>query len=205
IAAALGANLPVEDYTGSMIVDIGGGKCEAAIISMGGIVSSKSVRIGGETMDDVIVSYIKKQYNLLIGKMTAEEMKIKLDSTNAFGKDKFLEIRGKDLVRGMPKFEKISAGEIVDVLSDIINVITETVKNTLEMAPLELSIDIMEKGIMMTGGCSLLKGLNKAVSEKTGMPVYVSEDPMDCVVMGAAKVFHSSKLIERVPLIPQRI
>jgi len=116
-----------------------------------------------------------------------------------------LEVRGKDLVRGMPKLIEISAGEIVDVLSDIINVIAETVKRTLEMAPLESSIDIMEKGIVMTGGSSLLKGLSKAVSEKTGVPVYVTEDPMDCAVIGSSKILHSLKLMERTSVAPQRI
>jgi rod shape-determining protein MreB and related proteins len=145
----------------------------------------------------LISAYIKKQYRLLIGERTAEEIKINLDAGNGIGKYALLEVRGKDLVRGMPKLIQISAGEIADVLSDIINVIAETVKRTLEMAPLESSIDIMEKGIVMTGGSSLLKGLSKAVSEKTGVPVYVSEDPMDCAVIGAAKYYIHQKLIER--------
>jgi rod shape-determining protein MreB and related proteins len=205
IASALGANLSIEGYMGNMIVDVGGGKCETGLISMGGIVSSKSVRIGGENIDEIISAYIKKQYRLLIGERTAEEIKINLDAGNGIGKSALLEIRGKDLVRGMPKLIQISAVEIEDVLSDIINVIAETVKRTLEMAPLESSIDIMEKGIVMTGGSSLLKGLSKAVSEKTGVPVYVTEDPMDCAVIGAAKILHSLKIIERASVVPQKI
>ncbi|WP_102026882.1 rod shape-determining protein [Salirhabdus sp. Marseille-P4669] len=186
-AAAIGAGLPVWEPTGSMIVDIGGGTTEVAIISLGGIVTSQSIRIAGDKMDDSIVQYIRKKYNLLIGEHTAEVVKMELGTALISDDIDDMEIRGRDLVTGLPKTITITNEEIASALSDTVLAIVETVKNTLERTPPELAADIMEKGIVLAGGGALLKNLDQKISAETKMPVFVAEDPLDCVAIGTGK------------------
>jgi len=196
--------LPVEEPTGSMIVDVGGGTSEVAVISLGGIVTSKSIRVGGDEMDEAIINYIKKTYNLMIGERTAEEVKIKIGSAYRITEEEHMEIRGRDLVTGLPKVLTISSWEIETALSEPVTAILETIKITLERTPPELAADIMEKGIVMTGGGALLKGLDKLIAEETGMPVYLAENPLDCVVLGAGKALSAIDLLKRVAITPYR-
>jgi rod shape-determining protein MreB len=205
MAAAIGAGLPVEEPTGSMIVDVGGGTSEVAIISLGGIVTSKSIRVGGDEMDEAIINYIKRTYNLMIGERTAEEIKIKIGSAYPLEEEEHIEIRGRDLIAGLPKILTINSSEIGGALAEPVSAILETIKTTLERTPPELAADIMEKGIVMTGGGALLKGLDKLVVEETGMPVYLAEDPLDCVVLGAGKALTALNLLKRVAITGKRI
>ncbi len=205
MAAAIGAGLPVEEPTGSMIVDIGGGTTEVAIISLGGIVTSKSIRIGGDEMDEAVVNYIKRVYNLMIGERTAEEVKIQIGTAYAANEETTLDIRGRDLVTGLPKTLTITAKEIEKALADPVTQIMEAIKITLEKTPPELASDIMDKGIIMTGGGALLKGLDRLVAQETGMPVFLSDDPLDCVAMGSGKALAEIDLLRRVAVSPRRI
>ncbi|HHU62653.1 MAG TPA: rod shape-determining protein [Clostridiales bacterium] len=198
MAAAIGAGLPVHEPTGSMIVDVGGGTSEVAIISLGGIVTSKSLRIGGNILDDSIVSYIKKEYNLMIGERTAEEIKINIGSAFPKDKEESMDVRGRDLVTGLPKTLRITSTEILEALKEPVNNIVEAIKLTLEKTPPELAADIMDKGIMLTGGGALLSGLDKLIRSETGMPVNISENPLDCVVLGAGKVLEELETLKRV-------
>lgn len=204
MAAAIGAGLPVEEPTGSMIVDVGGGTCEVAVISLGGIVNSQSIRVGGDELDEAIINYIKKTYNLMIGERTAEEIKIRIGSAYRLAEEEYLEIRGRDLVNGLPKILSIGAWEIQSALLEPVTAILETIKITLERTPPELAADIMEKGIVMTGGGALLKGLDKLIIEETGMPVYLAENPLDCVVLGTGKALTAIDLLKRVSVTPKR-
>ncbi len=204
MSAAIGAGLPVEDPTGSMIVDIGGGTSEVAVISLGGIVSSKSIRVGGDELDESIINYIKKTYNLMIGERTAEEIKIQIGSAYRTEEEETMEIRGRDLVSGLPKILSITSWEIETALAEPVASIMETIKTTLERTPPELASDIMEKGIVMTGGGALLKGFDRLIAEETGMPVYMAEDPLDCVVLGAGKALTALDLLKRVAVTPQK-
>ncbi|WP_309089656.1 rod shape-determining protein [Domibacillus sp.] len=183
-AAAIGANLPVWEPTGSMVVDIGGGTTEVAIISLGGIVTSESLRVAGDEMDDAIIAYIRKQYNLLIGDRTAEMIKMEIGSAGDAESIPNLEIRGRDLLTGLPKTIEITAQEIADALKDTVYAIVETVKSTLEKTPPELAADIMDRGIVLTGGGALLRNLDKVISKETNMPVIIAENPLDCVAVG---------------------
>ncbi|MBM7706663.1 rod shape-determining protein [Chryseomicrobium aureum] len=183
-AAAIGANLPVWEPTGSMVVDIGGGTTEVAVISLGGIVTSESVRVAGDAMDQAITSYIRKMYNLTIGERTSEAIKMEIGSALVIGDEEKMEIRGRDLVTGLPKTIEITSKEIADALRESITTIIDGVKRTLEKTPPELSADIMERGIMLTGGGALLKNLDKVISDETNMPVFIAEDPLDCVAVG---------------------
>ena len=176
MAAAIGAGLPVQEATGSMVVDIGGGSCEVAVISLGGIVISRSIRTGGDAMDDAIVRYIRKTFSLLIGERTAEEIKITIGTA--------MEIRGRDLVTGLPKNLLINANQVCEALSEPVANIVDAVRNTFERTPPELAADIMDRGIVMTGGSSLLRNLDRLLSKETGMPVYVSDDALSCVALG---------------------
>lgn len=187
MAAAIGAGLPIQDPTGNMVVDIGGGTTEVAVISLGGIVASRSVRIGGDELDNAIVNYIKKNYNLLIGERTAEEVKINVGSAIAPTPESEYEIRGRDLVTGLPKTIIVTSTQIQQSLSEPVSGIIDAVKNTLERTPPELAADIMDKGIVMTGGSSMLKRLDQLLSIETGMPVYLSEDALSCVAIGTGK------------------
>ncbi|PKR85224.1 rod shape-determining protein [Heyndrickxia camelliae] len=183
-AAAIGANLPVWEPTGSMVVDIGGGTTEVAIISLGGIVTSQSIRVAGDEMDESIVSYIRKTYNLLIGDRTAETIKMEIGSAGDPKGIEPMEIRGRDLLTGLPKTIEITAEEIAQALHDTVFAIVDAVKSTLEQTPPELAADIMDRGIVLTGGGALLRNLDKVISQETSMPVIIAENPLDCVAIG---------------------
>ena len=189
MAAAIGAGLPVAEPTGSMVVDIGGGTAEVAVISLGDIVTSVSVRVAGDKFDEAIISYVKKKYNLLIGERTAEDIKIRIGSAypTEETENATMEIKGRNLVDGLPKNVVVSADEVREALGDSLQTIVEAIKNTLEKTPPELSADIIDHGIMLTGGGALLRGLDQLVSRETGMPVHVAERPLDCVVDGTGK------------------
>lgn len=198
MAAAIGANLPVDEPTGSMVVDIGGGTCEVAVISLGGIVVSRSLRIGGDELDDAIVLYIKKEYNLMIGERTAEDIKIKVGSAYMLEEETKHNISGRDLVTGLPKDLEISSVEIREALAEPISSIVDSIKYTLEKTPPELAADIMEKGIMLTGGGALLKGLDQLIHNETGIPVNIAEYPLDCVALGTGKVLEGIEVLRNV-------
>ncbi len=189
MAAAIGAGLPVAEPTGSMVVDIGGGTAEVAIISLGDIVTSCSVRVAGDKFDESIISYVKKKYNLLIGERTAEDIKIKIGSAYPTEdmENASMEIKGRNLVDGLPKNVTIHANEVRDALADPLMTIVDAIKSTLEKTPPELSADVIDHGIMLTGGGALLRGLDLLVAQETGMPVHVAERPLDCVVDGTGK------------------
>lgn len=187
MAAAIGAGLPVNEPTGSMIVDIGGGTTEVAVISLGGIVTSKSLRVAGDELDHAIISYIKKEYNLAIGERTAENVKIQLGSAFDTGEDNSMEIRGRDLISGLPKVINITESEIRDALKEPVAAIIDAIKTTLEKTPPELASDIMDKGIMLAGGGAMLRGIDQLINKETHMPVHIAESPLDCVALGAGK------------------
>ena len=206
MAAAIGAGLPVEEATGSMVVDIGGGTTEIAVISLGGIVTSRSIRIGGDEMDSSIVQYIKRMYNLMIGERTAEEIKINIGTAIVTPEaDKTMDIRGRDLVSGLPKTLTIEAKEIREALDEPIFKIIDAVKSTLEKTPPELAADVMDHGIMMTGGGALLTNLDKLLSKETGMPVLVSEDALSCVGEGTGKSLENIELLKRVVMTSKKL
>lgn len=184
MAAAIGAGLPVQEATGSMVVDIGGGTCEVAVISLGGIVVSKSIRTGGDAMDDAIVRYIRKTFSLLIGERTAEEVKINIGTAMPLENPEEMDIRGRDLVSGLPKNITINSNQVCEALNEPVTNILDAVRNTLERTPPELAADIMDRGVVMTGGSSLLRNLDRIMSRDTGMPVYVSDDALSCVALG---------------------
>ena len=197
MAAAIGAGLPVNEPTGSMVVDIGGGTTEVAIISLGGIVTSMSLRVAGDELDQAIIAYIKKQYNLMIGERTAENVKIELGSAFEIeGEEpKVMQIRGRDLITGLPKVVEIGEVEVRDALREPVYAIIDSIKTTLEKTPPELAADIMDKGIMLTGGGALLKGLDKLIGHETHMPVNIAEIPLDCVAVGAGKALDNVDII----------
>lgn len=205
MAAAIGANLPVEEPTGSMIVDIGGGTSEVAVISLGGIVTSKSLRIAGDEFDESIVHYVKKEYSLMIGERTAELIKMTIGNAYPKPKEEYMEIRGRDLITGLPKNISISSSEINEALREPINSIVDAIKYTLEKTPPELASDIMDKGIMLAGGGALLSGLDQLIKEETGMPVMVAETPLDCVAIGAGKVLDEIETLRRVLISPRKL
>ncbi|WP_018921618.1 rod shape-determining protein [Salsuginibacillus kocurii] len=193
-AAAIGADLPVWEPTGSMIVDVGGGTTEVAIISLGGIVTSESIRVAGDEMDESIIQYIKKSYNLMIGERTAEALKVEIGSAGDYEGVESMEIRGRDLVTGLPKTLTIEAQEVAAALADTVRQIVEMVKTTLEQTPPELAADIMDRGIVITGGGALLHGLDEVLAEETNMPVLVAEEPLDCVALGTGRALENLHL-----------
>jgi rod shape-determining protein MreB len=195
-AAAIGANLPVWEPTGSMVVDIGGGTTEVAIISLGGIVTSQSIRVAGDEMDDAIVTYIRKNYNLMIGERTSETIKMEVGSAGDPEGIDNMEIRGRDLLTGLPKTIEITPKEIAVALKDTVYAIVEAVKSTLEKTPPELAADIMDRGIVLTGGGALLRNLDKVISEETKMPVLIAENPLDCVAIGTGKALDHINLFK---------
>ncbi|MEN6489221.1 MAG: rod shape-determining protein [Smithella sp.] len=205
MAAAIGANLPVEEPTGSMIVDIGGGTSEVAVISLGGIVTSKSLRIAGDEFDEAIVHFVKKEYSLMIGERSAEMIKLAIGNAYPKPKEEFMEVRGRDLITGLPKNISISSSEINEALREPINSIVDSIKYTLEKTPPELASDIMDKGIMLAGGGALLSGLDRLIHEETGMPVTVAETPLDCVAIGAGKVLDEIETLKRVLITPRKL
>ncbi|WP_286883488.1 rod shape-determining protein, partial [Aneurinibacillus sp. UBA3580] len=195
-AAAIGADLPVWEPTGSMVVDIGGGTTEVAIISLGGIVTSKSIRVAGDEMDEAIIQYIKKKYNLMIGERTAEALKMEIGSAIPPEQPETLDIRGRDLISGLPKTIEITAQEIADALSETVESIVDAVKITLEKSPPELAADIMDRGIVLTGGGALLRNLDKLLADETGMPVLVAENALDCVAIGTGRALENLHLFK---------
>lgn len=220
MAAAIGAGLPVNEPTGSMVVDIGGGTTEVAVISLGGIVTSKSLRVAGDELDQAIIAYIKKEYNLMIGERTAENIKMEIGSAyptertaeefeqNEEGvdveetsldlsKERTMEIRGRDLITGLPKVVEINETEIRGALKEPVASIIDAIKTNLEKTPPELAADIMDKGIMLTGGGALLKGLDRLINIETHMPVHIAESPLDCVAVGAGKALDNIDKVSR--------
>jgi rod shape-determining protein MreB len=198
MVAAVGAGLPVTEPTGNMVVDIGGGTTDVAVISMAGIVYSRSVRIAGNKMDEDIVQYIKRKYNLLVGERTAEEIKINIGSAFPLEEELTMEIKGRDLVEGIPKTLVISDEEIREALSETVSNIIEAVRVALEQTPPELSADIVDKGIVLTGGGALLKNLDKRLREETGLPVSMADDPLASVVLGTGKMLNDFNLLRKI-------
>ena len=206
MAASIGAGLPVEEPTGSMVVDIGGGTSEVAVISLGGIVTSTSLRTAGDALDSYISGYIKREHNLAIGDRTAEKLKIEIGSAFQTDdiEDKFLEIRGRDLVSGLPKVAKVTTAEVREALREPVQAILDVIKQTLEATPPELASDVMENGIMLTGGGALLRGLDKLITKETGMPVKIAAEPLNCVAMGTGKVLDHIDTLKSVLVTPRR-
>ncbi|MCD5415026.1 MAG: rod shape-determining protein [Clostridiales bacterium] len=205
MAAAIGAGLPVEEPTGSMIVDIGGGTTEVAIISLGGIVTARSIRFGGDELDEAVINYIKREYKLTIGERTAETVKISIGSAFPKVKEEKMLVRGRDLVSGLPKTLEITSKEILNALREPIGQIVDAIKHTLERTPPELASDIMEMGIMLTGGGAILDGLPELVHKETNMPVKVAEEPLDCVVLGTGKAIEEINTLKKVLIMPKKL
>ena len=203
IAAAIGVGLPIQEPAGNMIIDIGGGTTEIAVISLAGIVFSKSLRVGGDEMDEAIVNYLKKTYNLMIGERTAEDIKIKIGSAFPLDEELTMEVRGRDLVAGLPKMITVSSEEVREALSEPIGQIIEIVRLALERTPPELSADLIERGIVMAGGGALLRGIDKLISEETGLPVHIAEDPLTAVALGTGKVLSELRYLKKVTVIPK--
>ena len=198
IAAAIGVGLPIQEPIGNMIIDIGGGTTEIAVISLAGTVFSKSIRIGGDEMDDAIIEYLKKTYNLMVGERTSEEIKIKIGSAYPLEEEMSLEVKGRDLIAGLPKTVTVTSEEIRESLQEPLRAILEVVKISLERTPPELAADLIEHGIVMAGGGSLLKGLDKLISEETGLPVHIADDPVTAVANGTGKVLNEIKYLKKV-------
>jgi len=198
MAAAIGVGLPVDQPSGIMVIDIGGGTTEIAVIALNGIVNNISIRIGGDEMDDAIVMYLKKNYNLLIGELTAEEIKIKIGSAFPLEKEQSMEVKGRDLVAGVPKTLKLSSVQVREALVEPCDRIVEAVRQSLERTPPELASDILDRGIILTGGGSLLQGLDKRLRQETNLPVNVAEDPLTCVVRGTGKVLENMQQYSKV-------
>ncbi len=205
MAAAIGAGLPIHEPTGNMIVDIGGGTTEVAVISLGGIVTSSSIRIGGDEMDIAIAHYIKKKYKLMIGERTAEQIKIDIGTATADNEDLTKEIKGRDLVNGLPKTITINSQEIKDALKEPVNSILDAVKRTLEKTPPELASDVMGRGIILTGGGALLHGIDKLLIDITQMPVYLADQPLDCVVNGTGNALEELDKIKDLLITPKKL
>ena len=197
MAAAIGAGLPISEPTGSMIVDIGGGTAEIAVISLGGIVASRSVRMAGDMFDQAIIAFIKRKYNLLVGERTAEQIKIEIGSACPQDPETSMEIKGRNLVDGLPKDILIRSEEVRDAMSECLLRIVEAIKDTLECTPPELSSDIIDRGIMLSGGGALLRGLDTLIQNETGIDVHIAEAPLDCVALGAGAVLDNPELAGR--------
>jgi rod shape-determining protein MreB len=198
MAAAIGADLPITEPGGNMIVDIGGGTTDVAVISLSGIVISKSIRIASNEMDEAIIQYIKKKYNLLIGERTAEQVKIKIGSAFPLDEPLEMEIKGRDLTYGIPKTLNINDSEIREALEGVVQTLIEVVKNTLEKTPPELAADIVDRGIILCGGGALLKNLDKRFREETSLPIFIADDPLSSVVLGAGKILENLPLLEKI-------
>jgi rod shape-determining protein MreB len=199
--AAIGAGLPIHEPTGNMVVDIGGGTTEVAVISLGGIVTSQSIRVGGDELDQAIITFGKKEYSLMLGERTAEEIKMAIGSAFPAEDEPHAEIRGRDLVSGLPKTVVISAAEVRKAIEEPVNLIVDAVKNTLDKCPPELAGDVMDRGIALTGGGALLRGLESRIREETGMPVQVADNPLDSVVLGTGKCVEDFETLRQV-LVP---
>lgn len=197
LAAAIGAGLPIDTPTGSMVVDIGGGTSEAAVVSMYGIVVSASVRVGGLKFDDAIAAYVRRKYNLIIGDQTAEEIKIAIGSALRLEEPLAMEVRGRDQVAGLPRTVQITSDEVTEALSEPIAAVVGVVKNVLEQTPPELAADIIDRGIVVTGGGALLRGIDRLLAQQTGVPCYVAENPTACVALGAGRAIDFYDAIRR--------
>jgi rod shape-determining protein MreB len=198
IAAAIGVGLPIQDPIGNMIIDIGGGTTEIAVISLAGTVFSKSIRIGGDEMNEAIIEYLKKTYNLLVGERTAEDIKMKIGSAYPMEEEMSMEVKGRDLVAGLPKIVTITSEEIRESLQEPLRAIMEITKISLERTPPELAADLIEHGIVMAGGGSLLRGLDRLISEETGLPVHVTDDPVTAVANGTGRVLSEIQYLKKV-------
>src|ERR1700692_1418431 len=198
MAAAAGAGLPITEPSGNMIVDIGGGTTEVAVISLGGIVYSKSVRVAGDKFDEAIVNYIKRKYSLLIGERTAEQIKLAIGNAYPFEEEKTYEVKGRDLISGAPKTIEVNSEEIRDALAEPVSAVVDTIKTALERTPPELAADIVDNGIILAGGGALLANLDILIKEKTGLPVALAEDPLTCVVRGSGKALEDLDLLRKV-------
>jgi rod shape-determining protein MreB len=205
MAAAIGVGLPVQEAAGNMIVDIGGGTTEVAIISLGGIVFCRSVRVAGDELDESIINYMRRAYNLMIGERTAEDIKIKIGSAYAVEKETTMEVKGRDLVAGLPKTLTITSQEVREAMAEPVQVIVESIRITLERCPPELSADLVERGIVLAGGGALLRGLDKMLAEETGLPVHVAEDPLSAVAEGTGKVLQEFEYMKRAAESERRI
>ncbi|SFG08450.1 rod shape-determining protein MreB [Desulfotomaculum arcticum] len=205
MAASIGAGLPVHEPTGNMVVDIGGGTTEVAIISLGGIVTSRSIRIGGDEMDGAIIQHVKKTYNLMIGERTAEEIKIEIGTAYLSKNMEKYEVRGRDLASGLPKTIEITSEEIYKALLEPVSGILTAIKSTLELTPPELAADIIDRGIVMAGGGSLLRGIDLLVSEQTGMPVHLADEPLLAVAYGTGRVLEDIDILRKVLIKPQKL
>ncbi|MFC2075398.1 rod shape-determining protein [Bdellovibrionota bacterium] len=200
MAAAIGAGLPVTEPTGNMIVDIGGGTTEVAVISLGGIVQSSSIKIAGDSFDDALIQYMKRQYNLLIGERTAELIKITIGNAHPFPEKKFMDVKGRDLIGGAPRTVQVHSEEIRDALSEPIAAVVDSIRITLEKTPPELAADIVDHGIMLTGGGSLLSNFDQLIRSKTDLPVTIADDPLTSVVYGAGKVLSELDLLRQIQI-----
>lgn len=200
MAAAIGAGLPITEASGNMVVDIGGGTTEVAVISLAGIVYSDSARIGGDKMDETILQYVKQKYNMLIGERTAEEIKIKIGSAYPLEESRSIEVKGRDLVTGIPKTLELKDTEIYETLSDVCEAIVHTVRNALEKTPPELASDIVDKGVILAGGGSLLEGMNILLRDRTGLPFSYAEDPLSSVAMGTGRVLSQMNLLSSIAI-----
>jgi rod shape-determining protein MreB len=197
MAAAIGAGLPVGEPTGNMVVDIGGGTSEVAVISLGGIVVSQSIRIGGDELDEAIINYVKREYKLMIGQQTAEEVKLEIGSAFPLDEEVQAEIRGRDLVSGLPKTVVLTSEEVRLALEEPLQAIVDAVKETLDRTPPELAADIMDRGIMLAGGGSLLQGLDERLRDETQMPAHLAESPLTCVAVGSGRSLEEFEAIHR--------
>lgn len=202
MAAAIGAGLPVHEPTGNMVIDIGGGTTEVAIISMGGVVTSQSIRVGGDEMDHAIIAFAKKEHSLMLGERTAEEIKMAIGSACMLPEESHAEIRGRDLVSGLPKTIVVSAAEIRKAIEEPLNVIVDAVKTTLDKCPPELSGDLMDRGIALTGGGALLKGMDERLKAETGMPIHLVDNALDSVALGSGKCVEDFDALQQV-LVPE--
>jgi rod shape-determining protein MreB and related proteins len=198
MAAAIGVGLPVQEAAGNMIVDIGGGTTEVAIISLSGIVYARSVRVAGDELDEAIINYMKRAYNLMIGERTAEEIKLRIGSAFPLGKEATMEVKGRDMVAGLPKTITITSQEVREAMLEPLNTIIDAVRTTLERCPPELSADLVDRGIMLAGGGALLRGLDKLLQEETALPVHVAEDPLSAVAEGTGRVLSELEFLKRV-------
>ncbi|NIO00890.1 MAG: MreB/Mrl family cell shape determining protein [Candidatus Latescibacteria bacterium] len=198
IAAAIGVGLPVDKPSGNMIIDIGGGTTEIAVIALDGIVANCSIRVAGDEMDEALVNYVKRTYNLLIGEQTAEQIKMQIGSATMLDNELEIEVKGRDLVAGIPKNLKLTSEEIREAMSEPLSQIVEALKTALEQTPPELAADIVDRGIVLTGGGSLLKGLDTLLKEQTNLPINLVDDPLRCVVLGAGKVLDNVHLYDRI-------
>jgi rod shape-determining protein MreB len=203
IAAAIGVGLPIQEPAGNMIVDVGGGTTEIAVISLAGIVFAKSIRIGGDEMDLAVINHMKKTYNLMVGERTAEEIKIKIGSAYPLEEELGMEVRGRDLVSGLPKLITISSEEIREALNEPVSQILEAVRLTLERIPPELSADLIERGVVMAGGGALLRGLDKFIAEDTGLPVHIADDPVTAVALGTGTVLNEINYLKKLTVTPR--